>query len=100
MTKFQALFVLFLRHDTLGSCSWRALAAHYCNRYELETGKVKPFEERIVFNGLTFDGNQITGMQLEEMVFRILRNNRQSTEAIDLYEIDLNLIKANLKNHV
>ncbi len=102
MTKFQVLFVLYLRHQSLCDCSLRTLAAHYYNRYEPFTKEVISFDKRNNFlrNGLTFGGNQIEGMQLEEKAFDILIPNPLFREPIDLHQCDLTLIEANLKRHI
>jgi len=47
MTKFQALFVYWLREKC--NCSWRALDAHFNNRYN-EDGSNKKIEDKINFD--------------------------------------------------
>lgn len=55
MTKFQALFVAFLRHDDYCNGSYRWVAAKYKRRYS----------EKLPFNyKITNGGNQIDGMEL------------------------------------
>lgn len=98
MTKFQALFVLWLRHEKFKSCSWRALSAHYKNRYNSE-GKLKPFEHRVNFNGSTFGGDQIEGMKLEMEAFKILFPEPLFMQPFDLFEADLTQMDAKLSRH-
>lgn len=98
MTKFQALFVLWLRHEKFQSCSWRALAAHYYNRYNRD-GTVKDIKDRVKFEGCTFGGNQLEGIALEEEAFKILRPESLIMEPVDLFETDLTLLEVNLKRH-
>ena len=100
MTKFQALFVLWLRHEKFYGCSWRALAWHYYNRYAI-TGKILDYnsrdhEDRVFTPG----GNQITGIELEREAFKILIPDPLFREPYDLYECDLTRINANVKNHI
>ncbi len=61
MKRFQALFVYYLRERC--ECTWRALAAHYYNRYNADNEFLK-FEERVEFDMCTYGGNQIDGMML------------------------------------
>ncbi len=97
MTKFQALFVLWLRHESFCGCSWRALAGNYHERYNLNNELI-PFECRESYKGI--GANQIIGMRLEKEAFKILRSDRLIKEPVDLYECDLTLINANLKNNI
>ena len=97
MTKFQALYVLWLRHDTLQSCSWRALAGHFAARYGV-LENTKRLSKRFVYDG--FGGNQIDGMMIEAEAFKLLRPNSLFMESPDLFECDLTLIDANLKRHI
>lgn len=71
MTKFQALFIKYLR--TRCDCTWRAVAAHFYNRYSLDY-KLKSFEERIDFNTMTWGGNQIDGMMLCDEAMELLED--------------------------
>lgn len=73
MTNFQALYVIHLIY--IHDCSWRALAAHYYNRYHLD-GTVKFMNERNYFKLRAFDGNQIDGMYLEEQALKIMRDGK------------------------
>lgn len=100
MTKLQALFILWLRHEKFNGCSWRALAAHYYNRYDIFTGELIPIEKRSTFTFMTFNGNQIYGMLLENEAFKILRQDPLFIENPSLYQCDLTLINANIKNHI
>ena len=100
MTKFQALFVLYLRHEKFCGCSWRALAAHYGNRYNMITGEFKSLHDRIVFDKLTYGGNQIDGIILEEEASKILKFPDDSCWSSDLYECDLSRLDCNLKRHL
>ena len=61
MSKFQALYVYYLRERC--ECTWRALAAHYYNRYT-EEGKLISPKDRTEFEMFTVGGNQIDGMLL------------------------------------
>lgn len=61
MTRFQALFIKFLRVRCGGS--WRWVAATYDDRY---VGGL-PFD-----GGMTIGGNQLTGILLCEEAMRIL----------------------------
>ena len=83
MTKFQALFVLWLRHEKFCDCSWRALAGNYYARYE----KCSMWK----YDG--YDGNQLDGMQLDIDASKILGINT------DCYDCDLTKVNANLKRH-
>ena len=96
LSKFQALFVLWLRHENYCGCSWRALAGHFYARYGYNL-TLKPFKSRESYEG--FGGNQIDGMELEEKAFRILVSEPLFLEPVDLFEIDLNKIdkKFNIK---
>ena len=99
MTKFQALFVLWLRHNSLRDCSWRELAAHYYNRYKSD-GTLLPFNERINFKETPLSGNQLSGRELEYRAFwALVKPGMLMGTPIDLYECDLHDIDANLKNH-
>lgn len=69
MTKFQALFVKYLRDKR--NCTWRALAAHYYNRYD-NSGALKPIDQRVIFDGCTYGGNQFDGIKLCEEASKIL----------------------------
>lgn len=69
MTKFQALFVYWLRERC--DCSWRALAAHFYNRYNYDWSN-KLTTETYSYNICTFGGNQIEGMVLHEESMKIL----------------------------
>ena len=71
MTRFQALFVFYLRNEKLQGCSWRALAAHYFNRYDIN-GNLISLEKREVFEYLTHGGNQIDGMFLCNEASKVL----------------------------
>lgn len=103
MTKFQALYILYLRHSEMCGCSWRALAAHYYNRYNSITNELKQIDERIKYGTFTFGGNQIDGIELEKEAFKILSKDID-TSAIgmdyDLFDCDLHYINANVKNHL
>ena len=90
MTKFQALFVLWLRHEKFGSCSLRALAGNYYARYN----------EGTMWKYKGIGGNQLEGIKLEEEAFKVLRPNPLFMEPYDLFECDLTLIDANLKRHL
>ena len=101
MNKFQALYVLWLRHDKFQGCSWRALAGNYYARYTFENELI-PIEDRNSYEG--FGGNQIDGMLLEQQAFSILFKN-VDTSAVDiidsdLFYCDLTLADANLKNNI
>ena len=61
MKRFQALFIYYLRERC--ECTWRALAAHYYNRYN-EAGELLNIKDRVEFEMCTFGGNQIDGMYL------------------------------------
>lgn len=61
MGPFQALYVKLLREKY--ECTWRAVAAHYYNRYTYE-GDLIQFKDRISFEFMTVGGNQIDGMLL------------------------------------
>ena len=102
MTKFQALFVLYLRHEQFCGCSWKALSAHYYNRYNFDNS-LKEYKSRIKFRGITTGGNQIDGMMLEKEAHNILFKE-EDIDAIgmttDLYECDLTYVNANLKNNI
>lgn len=92
MTKFQALFILYLRHESKCGGSWRWIAQKYTERYS----KAIPFKL-----GLTFAGNQIEGVRLEQLAFNTLRpEGPLFMEPIDLFECDLTLLEANLKNNL
>lgn len=100
MTKFQALFILWLRHESFYNCSWRALAWHYYNRYTYN-GKVKAYKYRDTKKRyFTPGGNQLEGIFLEEEAFKILVPDSLIGEPIDLFECSLTRIKANLKRHM
>lgn len=101
MTRFQALYILYLRHDSMCECSWRSLAANYYNRYNMITGRLKDLDERIKFDKFTFGGNQLDGMDLEEQAFKILIPDPLFMEPMDLFECDLTRIDPsfNLKRH-
>ena len=91
MSKFQALFVLWLRHKNFQACSWRELASLYEERY-----RTMP-NNRFFF----MKGNQLDGIYLEEEAFKILVPDSLFKEPIDLFEIDLSRIfpSFNLKRH-
>jgi hypothetical protein len=93
MTKFQALYVLYLRHQDLQDNSWRMLAFWFYYRYD-RNFKLKSYQERF-----PNDVTQLEGIELERKAFEILRPDRLFREPIDLYECDLTLIEANLKRH-
>lgn len=90
MTKLQALFVLYWRHEDLGDCSWRKLAENYINRYEK-------------ISGIYVKGKQIIGKELELQANKILvdKDNPKITP-LDycLGDCNLKFIKANLKRHI
>lgn len=99
MTKFQALFVLWLRHNSFRDHSWRELAAHYYNRYKSDD-TLLPFNERINFKETPIFGNQISGRELEYRAFwTLVKPDMLMRTPVDLYECDLHDIDANLKNH-
>lgn len=93
MTKFQALFVLWLRHEEFCGGSWRWIAQKYNNRYV----------DKIPFNtNPTTGGNQIDGINLEIEAFEVLLKDVDPIIVgmdYDLYECDLIYVNANLKNH-
>ena len=91
MTKFQALFVLWLRHESMCACSWRALSGNYNARYN--DGSIWKYKG--------IGGNQIDGIMLEEEAFKILFPERLFMQPIDLYDCDLMQISKefNIKNH-
>lgn len=97
MTKFQALYVLWLRNENFQGCSWRALAGNYYARYTHDN-KLITIKNRYPYNGI--GGNQIDGMIIEEKAWRVLRPNPLIMETPDLFENDLTLIDANLKRHL
>lgn len=69
MTRFQAIFIYYLREKC--DCSWRALAAHFYNRYNYDwTNKLK--SEIQTFDICTIGGNQIEGMLLHEESMKLL----------------------------
>ena len=80
MTRFQALFVFWIRNEKLQGCSWRATAANYYNRYDMSTGNLIPFKNRLIFKLFTFGGNQLDGIALCEEASKILFN-----EKVDIY---------------
>ena len=91
MTRFQALFVLWLRHEKFCGCSWRVLAARYLDRYnKLPNG-----------NWAYMKGNQIDGMELEYMAFNTLVPADYLGEN-SLYDINLENIHPsfNIKRHL
>jgi len=93
MTKFQALFVLWLRHEQFCDCSWRALAGYYNARYTTGT----------MWNYTGIAGNQIYGIELEREAFEILFKDIDPMIVgmnHDLGECDLTYIQANLKRHL
>lgn len=99
MTKFQALFVLWLRHNSFQDCSWRELSGHYYNRYKSD-GTLLPFNERMNFKETPLSGNQLSGIELERKAFwTLVKGDMLMGTPIDLYECDLYDIDANLKNH-
>lgn len=69
MTKFQALFIKYLRIKN--NCTWRSVAANYYNRYN-EDGTMKPYKERIIFEYFTIGGNQLTGRWLCDEAMKLL----------------------------
>ncbi len=69
MTRFQAIFIYYLREKC--DCSWRALAAHFYNRYNYDwTNKLK--SEIQTFDIYTIGGNQIEGMLLHKESMKLL----------------------------
>lgn len=69
MTRFQAIFIYYLREKC--DCSWRALAAHFYNRYNYDwTNKLK--SEIQTFDSYTIGGNQIEGMLLHKESMKLL----------------------------
>lgn len=69
MTRFQAISIYYLREKC--NCSWRALAAHFYNRYNYDwTNKLK--EEVQIFNICLTGGNQIDGLMLHQESMKIL----------------------------
>ena len=100
MTKFQALFILLLRHDSFYGCSWRALAGNYLERYTFN-GDLIPKKDRVKYTGV--GGNQIDGMYLEKEAFEVLLGDVDPMivgMGYDLFECDLTYINANLKRHI
>lgn len=67
MTRYQALYVAFLRLECKCNGSWRWLASRYSERYN----------QKIPFLGLGWScgGNQIDGMLLCEKASKILKIN-------------------------
>jgi len=67
MTRFQALYVAFLRLECKSNGSWRWVAARYYDRYD----------KKIPFLGydMTYGGNQIDGMYLCAEAGKILKIN-------------------------
>ena len=65
MTKFQALYILFLREKCEGSYRW--VAANYNNRYV----------KQIPFQGIkmSINGNQLEGIELIKKSNQILKLN-------------------------
>lgn len=64
MTKFQALYVAFLRCENKCFGSWRWVAAKYDERYK----------QKIPFNyNMIYGGNQIDGMKLCKKAETILQ---------------------------
>lgn len=91
MTKLQALFVLYLRHEKLCGGSWRWVSSKYYNRYQYNL----PFNPE-----MSFGGNQVDGIEIEKEAFKTLRGDEMLfMEPYDLYECDLTLLDCNLKNH-
>ena len=100
LTKFQALYVLYLRHESFQSCSWRALAGNYYSRYTFENTLI-PIEDRKSYEGV--GGNQIDGAMLEREAFKVLFKDIDPSVigfGSDLFECDLTYIQANLKNNI
>ena len=97
MTKFQALYILWLRHERFNDLSWRELDSTYHNRYS-STGKLLKFEKRLPVDKLP-SGNQLVGRDLEAEAFEILVSTNFKNP-YDLYECDLNIIDANIKNQL
>lgn len=92
MTKLQALFVLYWRHESLGDCSWRTLASLYYDRYGNILGKTP-----------VMIGNQLDGINLELTAIKVLFDfDKELNTAMDysLYNCDLTYINANLKRHL
>ena len=89
MTKFQALYVLWLRHEKCQSYSWRMLVRKYYERYGIRGAK----HSNII-------SSQLEGMVLEYNAWKILRPNPSYGEPLNLFEIDLSLLDANLKRHI
>ena len=69
MTRFQALFIYWLREKC--NCSWRAIDAHFNNRYNKD-GTRKNITEEISFNIWTIGGNQLGGMILCQEASKLL----------------------------
>ncbi|MCP4255010.1 MAG: hypothetical protein GY775_16710 [Candidatus Scalindua sp.] len=92
MTRFQALYVLWLRHESMGDCSYRTVASRYFKRYRYVYHKVVPM----------IIGNQLDGMELELQAFKILVPDSLFRESVDLYEINLGRIHPsfNIKRHL
>lgn len=92
MTKLQALFVLWLRHEEFCGGSWRWVAGKYYNRYKYK----QPFKDEPT------NGNQIDGIELEEAAFNVLYKDVDPMIVgySDLYDNDLTYIDANLKRHL
>lgn len=94
MTRFQAKYVLWLRHERYNGCSWRALDGNYHERYTYSDTLI-PIENRLKYDG--WGGNQICGMELEKEASKILYPNL-SGELIDLYDCDVSKLSVNIKN--
>ena len=91
MTKFQTLFILWLRHEKFCGSSWRVLARKYSERYnELPSG-----------NPFYMKGNQIDGMDLEWEAAKMLIPPEYQGE-YTLYDINLEIIHPsfNIKRHL
>lgn len=90
MTKLQALFVLYFRHENFEGCSWRELATRYYERYGNILGKTP----RLI-------GSQLDGRLLDDTASDILKgDNVLFGDIFDLYDCDLTSINANLKRHI
>lgn len=72
LTRFQALFIAYLRLECKCDCSWRSVAAHFNNRYNKD-GSCKLLKEREDYNVFTYGGNQLEGMILCDEASKILK---------------------------
>ena len=99
MTKFQALFVLYLYHEDFKGYNSGKMAAHYYNRYN-EDGTVKEMKDRIKDEDITYNQkNSKKGLQLVSEAFCILIPD----EFTDYYGLDdcfLFIVKADISNHL